>query len=215
MKFSGTIALMMTLLFWGTSFADKPIKKTETKAKGKIVKKEVKKKEKAANLKEGDKAPVFQAKDDRGKEWKSSDVVGKKYVVVYFYPADLTGGCTKQACSYRDDLEKLTDKDVVVVGVSGDSVRNHQLFKKVHDLNFPLLADEKGTLAKQFGVPFGKGGSIKREIEGTLETLTRGGTAARWTFLIDLEGKIALKNTKVNAQGDSQSILKKLTELKK
>src|SRR5207249_2692531 len=72
-------------------------------------------------VKVGDPAPKFKSTDDQGKEWKSGDVVGKKIVVVYFYPADLTGGCTKQACGFRDDLAKLTDLDVVVVGVSGDS----------------------------------------------------------------------------------------------
>src|SRR5581483_1290619 len=93
--------------------------------------------------------------------WKSSDHVGKKILVVYFYPADLTSGCTKQACGFRDDMKKLTEKGVEVVGVSGDSVKNHQIFKKVHDLNFTLLADEDGSIAKKFGVPVGKGGTAK------------------------------------------------------
>src|SRR5262249_52137477 len=88
------------------------------------------------DLKVGDKAPEFEATDDQGKAFKSSDVVGKKILVVYFYPADCTGGCTKQACGFRDDADKLADKGVVVVGVSGDSVKNHQVFKKVHKLNF-------------------------------------------------------------------------------
>ena len=94
--------------------------------------------DKKTDLKVGDAAPEFQAKDDQGKVWKSSDVVGKKILVVYFYPADMTGGCTKQACGFRDDMKKLEDKGVVVVGVSGDSVRNHQLFKKAEHLNFTL-----------------------------------------------------------------------------
>jgi peroxiredoxin Q/BCP len=165
-------------------------------------------------LKIGDKAPAFEAKDDAGKLWKSADVVGKKIVVVYFYPADLTGGCTKQACGFRDDMKKLKDKGVVVVGVSGDSVRNHQLFKKVHDLNFTLLADENGKVAKAFGVPLRKGGSIQRKIDGKLETLTRGVTALRWTFVINRNGEIAFKNTKVNAAGDSKAIMKVVAKLK-
>ena len=72
----------------------------------------------AAELKVGDNAPVFESVDDQGKPWKSVDHVGKKILVVYFYPADLTGGCTKQACAFRDDHEKLTAKGVEVVGVS-------------------------------------------------------------------------------------------------
>lgn len=162
----------------------------------------------------GDDAPEFQALDDTGELWKSSDYVGKKLIVVYFYPADLTGGCTKQACGFRDDLKTLADKDVVVVGVSGDSVKNHQLFKKVEKLNFPLLADEKGEVADAFGVPFDKNEkSIVKQIDGKEETLTRGGTAQRWTFLIDKKGKIALKETKVDAANDSKAILKAVENL--
>src|SRR5262249_39394556 len=82
------------------------------------------------DLKVGDKAPAFQAQDDTGKLWKSADHVGKKIMVVYFYPADFTGGCTKEACAYRDDYGKLKEKGVDVVGVSGDAVHNHELFKK-------------------------------------------------------------------------------------
>ncbi|MCA9069221.1 MAG: redoxin domain-containing protein [Planctomycetaceae bacterium] len=170
--------------------------------------------DKAANLKVGDAAPTFQAQDDQGKVWKSADVVGKKILVVYFYPADMTGGCTKQACGFRDDMKKLEAKDVVVVGVSGDSVRNHQLFKKAEELNFTLLADEQGKVANAFGVPFAKGEkSIKRTVDGKEETLTRGGTAKRWTFVVDRDGKIAMKNTEVKAAEDSKAILQKVEEL--
>src|SRR6188508_735953 len=90
----------------------------------------------AEEVKVGDTAPSFQAKDDTGADWKSGDHVGKKILVVYFYPADFTGGCTKQACGFRDDMSKLAGKDVEVVGVSGDSVKTHERFKKEHNLNF-------------------------------------------------------------------------------
>jgi len=101
----------------------------------------------------GDVVPAFEVIDDTGSVWKSVDHVGKKIVVVYFYPADLTGGCTKQACAFRDDSSKLSALGVEVVGVSGDSVANHQLFKKAHQLNFTLLADTEGKIAELFGVP--------------------------------------------------------------
>lgn len=166
------------------------------------------------DLKVGDAAPQFESVGDDGKPWKSEDYIGQKIVVVYFYPADLTGGCTKQACGFRDDMAKLKDKDVEIVGVSGDSVRNHQLFKKVHDLNFTLLADEKGDVAKAFGVPLKPGGSIKQTIDGKEETLTRGVSAARWTFLIGKDGKIVQKNTTVKAAEDSKAILEAISELK-
>src|SRR5437879_5289696 len=109
-------------------------------------------------VKVGDKAPVLQSTDENGKPWKSTDVVGKKVLVLYFYPADFTGGCTKQACGFRDDIEKLHSQGVEVVGVSGDSAKTHHMFKDHHKLNFTLLADEKGELARTFGVPVKAGG---------------------------------------------------------
>ena len=166
-------------------------------------------------LEVGDEAPEFTLKDDQGEDWSSEDHYGEKIVVVYFYPADMTGGCTKQACGFRDDLAKLEDEEVEVVGISGDSVRNHQLFKKAHDLNFTLLADPKGEVAEKFGVPYKLGEeSIEREIDGQLEVLTRTATISRWTFVIDRDGRIAMKNDKVNAAEDSQAILEFVEELK-
>src|SRR6266481_1125600 len=106
-----------------------------------------------SKVKVGDKAPAFESVDEAGKPWKSSDHVGKKIVVLYFYPADFTGGCTAQACGFRDNLKPLTEKGVEVVGVSGDSVKTHALFKKDHELPFSLLADESGDIAKKFGIP--------------------------------------------------------------
>jgi peroxiredoxin Q/BCP len=160
------------------------------------------------DLKSGDKAPAFECTDDTGNAWKSADHYGKKIVVVYFYPAAMTGGCTRQSCAFRDDLTKLADKGVEVVGVSGDEAAGLKLFKKAHSLNFPLLADTDGAVAKKFGVPLSKGGEITREVDGQQHVLKRGVTAARWTFVIDRQGKIALKNTKVDAAKDSQAILK-------
>jgi peroxiredoxin Q/BCP len=151
----------------------------------------------------GDKAPAFEAVDDQGHPWNSADHVGKGVLVVYFYPADLTGGCTKQACGFRDDMKVLTEKGVEVVGVSGDSVANHQLFKKVKELNFTLLADEKGEVAKAFGVPTKTGGTFKyKTTDGETHVLKRGVSAARWTFVIDKQGKIAVKETDVKKPGE-------------
>lgn len=152
-------------------------------------------------------APEFEVLDDRGETWKSADHYGKKIVVVYFYPADMTGGCTAQACAFRDDLGKLTDKGVIVVGVSGDSVENHQLFKRAHQLNFPLLADVDGKVADAFGVPKTVGEkTVKAEIEGKSYDLVRNVTTKRYTFVIDRDGKIAYKDDAVNAREDSQKV---------
>jgi len=164
----------------------------------------------------GDKAPGFEATDDQGNPWKSSDHVGKGVLVVYFYPADLTGGCTKQACGFRDDMKELTAKGVEVVGVSGDSVSNHQLFKKVKNLNFTLLADEKGTIAKAFGVPTRAGGVFKfKTSDGETHALKRGVSAARWTFVIDKEGKIVQKTKVSDPAGDAKAVAAAVDGLKK
>jgi len=167
-----------------------------------------------ADLKVGDPAPSFAAKDDTGADWKSADHVGKKILVVYFYPASFTGGCTKQACAYRDDQKALSDAGAEVVGVSGDEVKNQAAFKKFHNLNFSLLADDKGEVAKAFGVETKKGGSVKQKIGDKDEEFTRGVTEMRWTFVIDKAGKIAYKNTKVNAPEDSKAVLEVISKLK-
>jgi peroxiredoxin Q/BCP len=156
----------------------------------------------------GEKAPAFEAKDDQGKVWKSSEHVGKGTLVVYFYPAAMTGGCTKQACGFRDGMKTLTEKGIEVVGVSGDAVPNLKFFKDVHHLNFTLLSDEEGEIAKAFGVPLKAGGTIKRNINGKVEMLKRGVTAQRWTFVIDKEGKVISKNTKANPANDAKDVLK-------
>ncbi|HLJ96095.1 MAG TPA: peroxiredoxin [Gemmataceae bacterium] len=164
----------------------------------------------------GDPAPVFQSTDDQGKAWKSSDHVGKKVVVIYFYPADMTGGCTRQACGFRDDMQKLADKGVEVVGVSGDSVKNHQIFKAVHNLKFTLLADEDGSVAKKFGVPLKPGGVFKtKDQSGNDVELKRGVTAMRWTFVIGKDGKIVSKNENANPTQDSKQILEVVQKLAK
>jgi peroxiredoxin Q/BCP len=169
------------------------------------------------DLKPGDPAPTFTSTDDQGKPWKSADYVGKKILVVYFYPADMTGGCTKQACAFRDDMQKLTDKGVEVVGVSGDSVKNHQVFKEVHKLNFTLLADEAGSVAQKFGVPINKDRKdVKtKDAAGNPVVLTRQVTAQRWTFVIGKDGKIAYKNPKVTPAQDSAKILEVVDGLEK
>ncbi len=155
----------------------------------------------------GDKAPEFQAKADDGSTWDLKNYVGNKYIVVYFYPAAMTGGCTKQACAYRDFKNEIASANAIVVGVSGDNVEGLKLFKKANDLNFPLLSDESGAIAKKFGVPTRDGGSISREVDGQNYDLVRGVTASRWTFIIDKEGKIIYKNTEVDASKDTQEIL--------
>ncbi|MCC9599611.1 peroxiredoxin [Stieleria sp. JC731] len=163
----------------------------------------------------GDKAPKFKAKADSGEMWKSEDHVGKKILVVYFYPADMTGGCTKQACGYRDKMKDFTDAGVEVIGVSGDTVENHKIFKDVHDLNFTLLADTEGKVAEAFGVPVTLGDKAVTKLIGNIEKeLVRKATAKRWTFVIDLDGNIAYKDSEVKAAQDPEKITAVIAKLK-
>jgi peroxiredoxin Q/BCP len=155
----------------------------------------------------GDKAPVFKATADDGSSWDLKKYVGKDNIVVYFYPGAMTGGCTKQACAYRDHQNDLDAADALVVGISGDKVENLKLFKQAENLNFTLLSDEKGDIAKAFGVPLGDGGSIKRTVAGTEFELVRELSAKRWTFIIGKDGKIIYKNEAVNAEKDSEEVL--------
>jgi len=155
----------------------------------------------------GEDAPSFSAVDSNGKTWQSSSFLGKKHLVVYFYPAAMTGGCTKQACSYSEHKAEWESNEVEVVGISGDSPENLKVFKKAESLKFTLLSDSKGKIAKAFGVPTSKGGRIERLIEGEKVTLERGVTTKRWTFLVSKKGKILHINSKVNAAQDSSSLL--------
>ena len=166
------------------------------------------------DLQVGDPAPHFQAKADNGETWNSKQHFGEKTVVLYFYPADMTGGCTAQACGYRDALGELSSQNVEVVGVSGDTVENHQKFKEAYNLNFTLLADPKGKVAKKFGVPVSVGEqTVRTTVDGTEYELTRGATARRWTFVIGPDGKIVYKDDSVNARQDPQQIAEVVEQL--
>jgi len=169
--------------------------------------------DKKVELKVGDAAPAFEARTDADTWWESSGRFKKKWVVIYFYPGDFTPGCTAQANAFRDGMQKLTEKGVEVVGVSGDSVQTHELFKKAQKLNFTLLADEEGLIAKKYGVPFGPGATVKaKDAEGKPIQFQREGTAARWTFVVDKDGKIAYVNTKVTPADDAKKITEFITK---
>lgn len=152
-----------------------------------------------------DKVSTFSGIDDEGNYWKSNDLTSD-FLVIYFYPAAMTGGCTKQACAYRDDKANFDKLGATVIGVSGDEVKNLKHFKNSYQLNFPLLSDKEGIISKAFGVPTGKGGSITREIEGESFLLIRGITTPRWTFVLDKDRRIIYKNVQVNASEDSKKV---------
>lgn len=122
----------------------------------------------------GDKAPAFEGKDQDGKTHKLGDYVGKKNLILYFYPKDNTPGCTKEACTFRDRLSDLNKGGVEVLGVSMDSAESHKKFIADQKLNFALLTDVEGKLVAQFGTEMGGGKKMSRRV----------------SFLINKEGKI-------------------------
>lgn len=104
-------------------------------------------------IKIGSRIPAFTLPDQDGNLFDINSVLGKKNLVIYFYPEDDSPGCTKEACSFRDQFEVFKDADAVVIGISGQSVESHKEFAEKHRLNFTLLSDEGDKLRKQFGVP--------------------------------------------------------------
>lgn len=135
----------------------------------------------------GTDAPAFTTKDTNGNTVSLSDLKGKT-VVLYFYPKDDTPGCTKQACSFRDNNEEYTRKDIVVLGVSADDEASHQAFTTKYSLNFPLLADTDHSLIKAY------------DVDG-------GGYAKRVTYVIDSNGKIIHVDASVNTATHANDIL--------
>jgi len=162
----------------------------------------------------GEKVPNFKALDQDGEKWAlKSNLKKSDYLVIYFYPAAFTGGCTAQACSYRDQKGELASVGASVAGVSGDAPETLKLFALEHSLNFTMLADESGALATIFDVPHGDGGTINREIKGASIDLTRGTTIQRWTFILDQDATLIYKDTEVDAAADSGKVLEFLSSL--
>ena len=158
-------------------------------------------------IEKGDKISDFTAIDENDNSWQLS-AQRADYLVFYFYPAAFTGGCTAQACSYRDHGEEFSKLKAQVIGISGDEHGNLLKFKEHHNLNFKLLSDPEGRIAEIFGVPTGDGKTIEKEIDGQTLQLTRGITTSRWTFIMDGNGKLIYKDDDVSAATDPESVLK-------
>jgi peroxiredoxin Q/BCP len=105
------------------------------------------------DLKIGSAIPQFSLPDQNGNLFNINSVLGKKNLVIYFYPKDDTPGCTAQACSFRDQFDVFTEADAVIIGISGQSVESHKEFAIKHRLSFTLLSDEGNKIRKLFGVP--------------------------------------------------------------
>ncbi len=127
----------------------------------------------AAMPKAGDAAPSFEGQDQDGKTVKLADLIGKKIVLLYFYPKDFTGGCTKEACGFRDRMGELQTNNVEVIGVSHDSVDSHKKFADAYKLNFTLVADPDGKIIAAY--------------DAKMPVVSM---AKRVSFLIGLDGKV-------------------------
>lgn len=149
----------------------------------------------------GQKAPAFKLQDQAGVEHTLSDYAGS-WVLLYFYPKDDTPGCTKEACSFRDNLPKFRKIDANVFGVSVDSVKRHAKFAEKYSLPFTLLADEDKKLVEAYGVWRLKK-FMGREYMGTM----------RMSFLIDPKGKIAKIYESVKPESHADEVLKDLKAL--
>lgn len=147
--------------------------------------------EAASIPKQGDNAPDFMLPDQNGQVRKLSDYAGQ-WVVLYFYPKDDTPGCTKEACSFRDDLAQLEKLGAKVIGVSIDDSNSHAKFAAKYHLPFPLLADSDGKVAEAYGA---------------LNNLLVIKIAKRYTFLIDPKGKISKVYLSVDTSRHSQEIV--------
>jgi peroxiredoxin Q/BCP len=135
----------------------------------------------------------FTLLDQDGKEHKLSDFRGK-WVVLYFYPKDDTPGCTKEACSFRDNLETLASKNVAVIGISADSAESHKAFVDKYKLNFLLLSDESKEVIKKYNA-WGKKIAYGKEVVGV----------QRKTYLIDPKGNIAKYYEKVDPENHTHT----------
>ncbi|HAR64903.1 MAG TPA: thioredoxin-dependent thiol peroxidase [Lentisphaeria bacterium] len=147
-------------------------------------------------LQPGDKAPQFSGKTQTG-ETVSLDQFRGKTVILYFYPKDDTPGCTKEACSLRDNFEVLTERGIVVVGVSPDGVESHQKFVAKYDLPFQLLADEDRTVIAAYGI-WGEKMNYGKRSMGIL----------RHTYVIGPDGEIRKIFKQVKTAEHAQQILK-------
>ena len=146
-------------------------------------------------LKEGSKAPAFSIPDQNGKKVALKDFKGNP-VILYFYPKDMTPGCTQEACDFKDSMNRLKKKGVTVLGISLDSIERHQKFIKKYDLNFSLLSDEDAKVSKSYGV-YKQKNLYGHKFMGIERT----------TFVIDGQQKITKIFPKVKVAGHVDEIL--------
>ena len=151
----------------------------------------------------GQKAPDFSLMDQEGTCHNLGQYLGS-WIVLYFYPKDDTPGCTKEACGFRDVFGELKKNNIIILGVSKDTVESHKKFNSKYHLNFTLLSDEDKAVIKQFGA-WGKKKFMGREYDGVL----------RITYLIDSKGFIKKIYEKVKPEEHANEILHDVASLSK
>src|ERR1044071_7979391 len=152
-------------------------------------------------LRPGEKAPPLTLTDEQGRAVKLADYKGKR-VVLYFYPRDLTPGCTKEACAFQEDLAEFEKRNAVVLGVSTDDARSHKRFREKYGLQFPLLSDGEHETAESYGV-WQEKNMYGRKMWGI----------KRSTFIIDEQGRIRHIFSKVSPAEHSREVLDVLDKL--
>ena len=157
---------------------------------------------KAQSLQVGDRIPDFTLKDQKGEDFSISSVLGKRILVIYFYPKDDTPGCTTEACSFRDDLPKFQKSGAEIIGISKDDPSSHDKFKAKYDLNFTLASDPDLKAIKAYDVWKEKNMYGKK---------TMG--VERSTFLIDEDGKVAKEWRKVKVDGHADEVYEAVKNL--
>jgi peroxiredoxin Q/BCP len=150
----------------------------------------------------GDKAPLFDLDTDNDGEISMKSLIGKKVVVLYFYPKDDTPGCTRQACAFQEAQKKLSALSAVVIGVSPDSVERHAKFRTKYGLEFLLASDPEHKIADAYGV-----WTLKKNYGKTYWGIQRS------TFIIDLKGRISHVWPKVSVDGHDEQVLEALKSL--
>ena len=153
-------------------------------------------------IESGKKAPAFTLKNQRDENVRLSDLRGK-WIVLYFYPKDLTPGCTVEACDFTETFPRFQNQDATVFGVSPDDVESHRKFIEKKKLTISLLADEDHAVCEKYGVWQMKTFMGKKFLG-----------VVRATFIIDPQGRVAHVWPKVKVAGHAQEVLQKLTELR-
>ena len=147
----------------------------------------------------GSMVPSFSLKDQFGNTFVLDSVIGKQNLLIYFYPKDDSPGCTKEACSFRDQFDVFKNSETMIIGISGQSIKSHLEFANKHRLNYTLLSDEGNKVRKLFGVPSNLLGLVP----------------GRVTYIVNKKGMVVFMfNSQINAEKHVEEALRIVKDLK-